>query len=1280
MSCQALPLNAVVLQAAHMITTLRKAIFKQGYSLIIAAWMFTLSFVVSNYWAFNASPKNVKQSFEQYLSSRETEFEQLVSDSVAMHLLISPSMDKSRLQLLDKDYGIFVYQMRDSLPPVERYWNTFNMSVSKEHLLKPDGYYPIHANNGFFEMLKKTVSLPQGNYMVLGMIPIHWNYFIESKYFQNTFAHATTLDDMYYIEKSNAGYPIYNSRGQAVFNIGKYAENPDAHPNVLSLIFKLLGILFVLIFINGVINEVTLTKGFYKGAFWLLVTVVLLRFMTYWLPIPFNYRSYELFSPIIYASNNLHSSLGDLLINTLLFFWITFFIKYRHTSVSQKHRAFVRKYRKAIGVGALFIFAFCTLNMVSIVSSLVIDSKIPLNVTDFFNLNVYTVVTFFILTFITLSYFNLSYFLHLPAIGAGIDLFWRVVIVVFSGLLLMTFWPVAELVNVKIFSLIWLVVYCLILQYRAEDLPKPLVASRYFLFWLMFFAATITVILQSTNTRKLEEKKKYAEALALQADNAGENLVKMALSSFTNFFWNNNFTRLYNPSENRFVKDSLVMANFSGFLNKFNTRIYTFDYNRLPLQNGDSTSFGLLNALVSKSEPTNVPDLFVHGNQSDNFNYIYRKEVRSTYDQSTLGFLFVVLSPRKYINNNLSLELLNNPALLKGQIPQGYSYAIYKDRQLFSNSKDFEFSDSLRAAQVPQREFKEVNNYKIKELWYNAGNKTVVVITEKNKEILDSVTLFAYVFSSFVIIVVLLKIAGFIIQSRFKWEVIRQALNFNIRFQVHATIIFISIFSFIIIGISTISFFISRFNKSNQEQLMQGTQILAGEIEESLNTDLPLNMKAPNELDNFYNSSLVAQRVIELANLNKQEVNLYDINGNLEASSQPYIFNENIVSNKMQPEAFEQLHGRHRIKYFQQETIGNLKYLSIYTPLYGKNKEVFAYLNTPALNSQYELDQEISSFLVTIINLNALIFLAAGAIASLLTFRITESFTIIKEEMRKINLGIENEEIKWDRNDEIGDLVKEYNFMVRKLNESARALARSEREGAWKEMARQVAHEIKNPLTPMKLSLQFLQRAANSPSGDLKSLSKRVSDMLIEQIDQLAKIASDFSQFANIYNTNVETFNIKEILNQLRLLYNTEDHIEIDYHPSEVDNLIRADRVQMRRVFTNLIKNALEASEDNASITVRIREEKVDKNVLVTIRDFGAGITAEEAAKIFVPNFTTKTSGTGLGLAICKGIIEKAGGQIWFESEAQVGTTFYVSLPLFMEQEKQGDLDENVMV
>jgi nitrogen fixation/metabolism regulation signal transduction histidine kinase len=266
--------------------------------------------------------------------------------------------------------------------------------------------------------------------------------------------------------------------------------------------------------------------------------------------------------------------------------------------------------------------------------------------------------------------------------------------------------------------------------------------------------------------------------------------------------------------------------------------------------------------------------------------------------------------------------------------------------------------------------------------------------------------------------------------------------------------------------------------------------------------------------------------------------------------------------------------------------------------------------------------------------------------------------------MKEISLGKFNEEINWKSNDEIGALVIEYNKMVKKLENSAQALAKVEREGAWREMARQVAHEIKNPLTPMKLSLQYLQRAIDDKKPDVKDLARRVSSTLVEQIDQLAKIASDFSQFANIGNVQSELFDLNNIMASLIDLHSTNERVEIKWKkPSRPVN-INADRLQINRLFTNLIQNAIEASADKEMSLIEIKEEIKDDHVLVSVKDDGMGIPEEKQDKIFTPNFTTKSSGTGLGLAICKGIVEKAHGKIWFTTEEGKGTTFYVELPL----------------
>jgi nitrogen fixation/metabolism regulation signal transduction histidine kinase len=326
---------------------------------------------------------------------------------------------------------------------------------------------------------------------------------------------------------------------------------------------------------------------------------------------------------------------------------------------------------------------------------------------------------------------------------------------------------------------------------------------------------------------------------------------------------------------------------------------------------------------------------------------------------------------------------------------------------------------------------------------------------------------------------------------------------------------------------------------------------------------------------------------------------------------------------------------------------------------------VYAYINIPYLNSQRELNQEISNFLVTLINLNAFIFVLAGAIAFLVTSRITSSFTLIGDKMKEVNLGRMNEEILWTRNDEIGVLVDEYNKMVRKLEDSAQGLARSEREGAWREMARQVAHEIKNPLTPMKLSIQYLQKAINSGSANIKQLSQQVADTLVEQIDQLAKIAGDFGQFANIGNVTLERFDLAEVLGTLINLYNADSNLHIDWQKTAAaTDYIMADKGQVTRLFTNLIKNAVEASSDKELIGITIRQYRQDEEVIIAVIDHGSGIPRDMQSKIFTPNFTTKSSGTGLGLAICKGIVEKANGSIWFETKEGEGSTFFISFPL----------------
>jgi signal transduction histidine kinase len=213
-------------------------------------------------------------------------------------------------------------------------------------------------------------------------------------------------------------------------------------------------------------------------------------------------------------------------------------------------------------------------------------------------------------------------------------------------------------------------------------------------------------------------------------------------------------------------------------------------------------------------------------------------------------------------------------------------------------------------------------------------------------------------------------------------------------------------------------------------------------------------------------------------------------------------------------------------------------------------------------------------------------------------------------------------------------------------------------------MARQVAHEIKNPLTPMKLSIQYLQKAIVNNQPNVKELSANVASTLVEQIDHLSKIAADFSQFANIGNVTIEEVDLHDVLRSLKDLYRPNHEVEINWRPVDSRIVLKADKTQMNRLFTNLFANAIEACNGNGLCSIEVNELRYNGKIIVSIRDNGEGIPEEMQAKIFIPNFTTKSSGTGLGLAMCKGIVEQAKGRIWFETKVGEGTVFYVELPL----------------
>ena len=405
--------------------------------------------------------------------------------------------------------------------------------------------------------------------------------------------------------------------------------------------------------------------------------------------------------------------------------------------------------------------------------------------------------------------------------------------------------------------------------------------------------------------------------------------------------------------------------------------------------------------------------------------------------------------------------------------------------------------------------------------------------------------------------------------------------------------------------------------------------------------------------------------VLKLSDIHSIDLNIYDLHGQLIASSQPDIFSKGLSSRKINPTAFIEINNANKTKFIHNEKIGKLEYLAAYVPVLDKKGTVFAIVNLPYYAKEKDLQSEISSLMVNLINIYGLLFVLGSFLALFLAYPITSSITLIIEKIKKTNIGTTNEPIEWSRKDEFGLLVNEYNKMLKALDESTKKLARSERESAWREMAKQVAHEIKNPLTPMKLSIQQLQRAFKSNRPDLDKLVDKVSATLVEQIDNLSHIASAFSDFAKMPKADNEVFNIGMILKKAVDLYQESGGVEVSFiDEAGTEPEVFSDKNQISRVFTNLIQNSLQSIQENRDGVIKVSLKTKDDDVIVSISDNGAGISEAISTRVFEPNFTTKSSGMGLGLAMARNIIENANGTIWFESEVNVGTTFFIRLPL----------------
>ena len=339
-----------------------------------------------------------------------------------------------------------------------------------------------------------------------------------------------------------------------------------------------------------------------------------------------------------------------------------------------------------------------------------------------------------------------------------------------------------------------------------------------------------------------------------------------------------------------------------------------------------------------------------------------------------------------------------------------------------------------------------------------------------------------------------------------------------------------------------------------------------------------------------------------------------------------------------------------------------------YMPVVNYQRETVAYIGLPEAAHKDAIVPEVSDFIGILASIYVFLLLLAAILTEKVSDTITQPLQAISNKIREVKIDDLNRPLEYDgdQGDEISGLVQEYNQMVGKLETAKVELVKFERESAWKDMARQIAHDIKNPLTTMKLSMQQLERVANDPEQAAAYL-KRSTGRLIEQIDSLAQTASEFSMFANLDRTPRFAVPVNPLVESVFDLFSEQKEVKLSLHLPEQTYLVMADKNHLLRVLNNLVINAIQAIPSDTKGEVRVSLERRGDYAVISVRDNGGGIPVEIRDRVFEPNFTTKTTGSGLGLAICKKIIEAHDGDIQFDTQDNAGTEFRVELPIIKE-------------
>ncbi|HRF14543.1 MAG TPA: ATP-binding protein [Bacteroidia bacterium] len=1147
----------------------------------------------------------------------------------------------------------FVY-LNDSLI----YWDNNAVSFAYNQVKNGINQQLIQLKNGWYELFRYQ----RRNITIIGLLPIRAGYDFQNKYLRNEFNPVLGIPEHALLLPSPAtgSYPVISSDGNYLFSI-KY--NPImSDPGRLWYIAALYLAGFFLLLISFYLYA---RQWLLKNPLVSFIIISLLVFIK-WLMLTFRFPEFlygmPLFNPKFYATSYFLNSLGDFLLSASVFCCVILFV-YNYLHLRRRKIRVIRQSPTLLSIvvigNLLFTFLFSVF-INYLISGLILNSKISFNVNNVFELTFFSLIGFLIIGILLFSFyvscegtvkfaeysgFSLPYNFLLFLITQGLFL---VVLILFRNTEVFINYGVATFLLTN--SLILFISYIRFTSRQNFSFVRYMFVIAGFSVYAAYTISSFNMVREKNNMRLLVSKVENREDLI-----AEYLFQEIDQKLKTDPVIISNITQGRTPLLEEKIKKRITLNAFNqAYWTRYDIQIKAFDSAGVSLFANSDTLRNVTfydSIINTQTRPTYSHSFNYLSTNSGKIGYIGKITYPKNVGGELAGTIIIQLDSKFNQEEGGFPDLLLSEKMPASRDLSKYAYAKYENGKLIFQSGKFNYFHSAATYDrmfglIKSDQFVTLGGFI--HLFYNQDKNNLIVISYKTPQAIEQVTLFSYVFIFFSATFILIYMIWLFLANNFR-------LHLDFRKRIQISVIGLVVIAILLIGGGSI-FYISR--GYSEEQKVR--------IKEKLST-LMLAVESEFNDKNLTEANLTEETTLNfsrISNTLSSDFNLYDKNGRLIYSTQPKIFDKEIISRLMNRSAFDQLKNYQANGFIHDEKIGLLEYTSAYETIMNKDNKVAAYINLPYFARQNELKKEISGFLVTLINIYVLLFGIAIVITFIISNRLVKPLNLIQQKLARVKLDSSNDLLEWEGGDEIGSLVNEYNKMVNKLAKSADALAQSERETAWREMAKQVAHEIKNPLTPMKLSMQHLARAWKEKNSNFENIFEKVSRTMIEQIDSLSRIATEFSNFAKMPKGNFEKIDLIKSIQSNIDLYSEVRNVDFEFNKSNIDAeaIVNGDWEQTLRAFGNLIKNAVQAIPENQQGLITIHLTKEHKQFYISITDNGKGITEEAKQKIFTPNFTTKSGGTGLGLAMVKSIVENMQGKISFESEYGKGTTFKIEL------------------